>query len=167
MREETLAWFHEVVEQTSRRVGQLPDVAAEPELVQGKVVFDEGIEVVVGPGGALVSLTLSERAVRLGPVRLAERIVEAQKAATQEAAGKFTSLVGQLGGGAGADSGAVIDPLKALERARAAATDGDTENNGPDRATDRGYGADTGGRGYGSSTTDRRYDSSAGRGGRR
>jgi hypothetical protein len=97
--EETLTWFRGLVADTQQRLGGLADLQQEPERFHGRAVLeDDGIEAVVAPGGTPVGLTLGQRALRLGPERLAERVLHAQRLAAEDANRKFAAAVGEVSG---------------------------------------------------------------------
>jgi hypothetical protein len=114
--ETTLTWFRGLVADTQQRLGGLADLQREPERFHGRAVLEEdGIEAVVAPGGTPVALTLGQRSLRLGPERLAERILEAQRLAAEEANREYAAAVREV---SGVDpSGFAFDGRRAREAA--------------------------------------------------
>jgi hypothetical protein len=96
--EETLSWFRGMVADTQQRLSGLAALQEDPARFHGRVELDEGIEAVVAPGGTPVGLTLSTRALRLGPDALAAKILLAQRRAAEEANRRYAAAVGALTG---------------------------------------------------------------------
>jgi hypothetical protein len=95
----TLTWFRGLVADTQQRLSGLADLQEEPERFHGRAILEEdGIEAVMAPGGTPVGLTLGQRSLRLGPDRLAERILRAQRLAAEDANRKYATAVAEVSG---------------------------------------------------------------------
>ena len=111
MSDATMQWYQGLVEDARRRVGDLAALREDPERLYGRAeLAEEGIEAVVAPGGAPVSLTLSQRALRLGPAELAARILAAQHQARDDAGRRLREAVGHAT--QGLDPAGLVDPAR-------------------------------------------------------
>lgn len=107
----TIQWYQGLVADARRRVGDLAELREDPERLYGRAeLAEEGIEAVVAPGGAPVSLTLSQRALRLDPADLAARILAAQHQARDDAGRRLREVVGRAT--QGLDPAALADPAR-------------------------------------------------------
>ena len=108
----TLRWYQDLVAETRQRVGDLAALRSDPEQLHGRAeLAEEGIEAVVAPGGAPISLVLSHRALRLGPEKLAARILNAQRQARDDANQRLGEVTDRLGLNGAALSG-LVDPTR-------------------------------------------------------
>ncbi|REF37488.1 YbaB/EbfC family nucleoid-associated protein [Thermasporomyces composti] len=88
---------------------QLTEVRGEAETADGKV------RAVVRPGGALESLTLDPRAMRMASEDLAAAIVEAVAAATEDVTAKVAEAMESVLPGVGASIAELADPAALAE----------------------------------------------------
>jgi hypothetical protein len=107
--EQTQSWFQDLVTDARRRLGDLNEIGRHPQQFHGRAVLeDEGIEAVVAPGGAPVSLVLGQRSLRLEPEVLAERILHAQRLALHEANRRCSEAIAGVRGFGGAEVASLL-----------------------------------------------------------
>lgn len=96
----------ELINKLQSQVGSIKEIQERVQAAVGHGEAADGrVKITVGPSGALSAVEIDPRAMRMGSEELAEAIIEAAKAATEDVAAQIGGALGDLTGEDGAGLG--------------------------------------------------------------